>query len=54
MALTVLGQTVNAVVDTGCSNSTMSTDAVAQMHLQQLMDRGEKLASYVQGYVKLN
>ena len=43
------GKTVNAIVDTGCSNSIMSTATVAQMHLQQLMDEGEKLASCLQG-----
>ena len=39
VALTVLGQTVNTMVDAGCSNTILSTAAVAQMHLQQLMDR---------------
>ena len=47
IVLTVLGQEFSAMVDTGCSNSIMSTATVAAMNLTQLMDTSEKLASCV-------
>jgi len=47
VTLTILGQTVNVLVDTGCSNTIMTTAMVKQLNLIQLTDSEEQLASYV-------